>query len=78
MACPEPIRAQEIKVAFSNQQILSEYKVGDRVQFEHPDGKGPKPATITTITANEQGNKNGVMLQFEDGTFIDVPASRLG
>lgn len=63
-------------MASQNEQVLRQYGVGEEIEFEHPDGSGTQSATIITFTA-DKSKRDGAMLKFQDGAFIDVSASYL-
>lgn len=59
--------------------LRQNFPTGTQINAEHPGGGGTEEATITSFTTDDMSSNlaNGVMVQFRDGTFIEIPAGRL-
>lgn len=60
-----------------NERILRAYRIGQKINAEHPGTSQVEEATITSLTADLDGRLDGIIVRFSDGVFIPIDAKYL-
>lgn len=62
--------------------LRQHYKIGQIIKAPHPANNEMRDAKITNFTVDKSANSfsnnpNGIMVQFEDGVFMEIPMGLL-